>query len=457
MEQKKELNLGEGKIGLLLFKLAVPAIVAQMVNMLYNMVDRIYIGHIAESGALSLTGLGLCFPVIMMIGAFSSLIGFGGGPQVAIWMGKQDKEQAEKILGNCFTTLIILALLLTVFFEITAVPILKLFGASVDTLPYALSYLRIYVLGTICVMIAIGMNPFINTQGFSKDGMKTVVIGAVCNIILDPIFIFAFGMGVQGAALATVISQGVSAIWVLRFLFGKKTIIKIKKENLMPKAKVMLPVLALGVSPFIMSATESVLNIAFNMSLSKYGGDVAVGAMTILSSISQLQFMPVQGLAQGAQPITSYNYGAGNTERVKKTYRLLTLCCFAYTMAFWALAELFPGAFVRIFNNSPELLETTTWALRIYLAVSGVFGLQSAVQQTFIALGQAKISLFIACLRKIILLIPLIYILPMFFADKVFAVFLAEPVADLISVITAVTLFTINIPKILKTAEKKDI
>lgn len=457
MEQKKELNLGEGKIGLLLFKLAVPAIVAQMVNMLYNMVDRIYIGHIAESGALSLTGLGLCFPVIMMIGAFSNLIGFGGGPQVAIWMGKQDKKQAEKILGNCFTSLLVIAVLLTVFFEITAVPILKLFGASADTLPYALSYLRIYVLGTICVMIAIGMNPFINTQGFSKDGMKTVVIGAVCNIILDPIFIFAFGMGVQGAALATVISQGVSAIWVLRFLFGKKTIIKIKKENLMPKAKVMMPVLALGVSPFIMSATESVLNIAFNMSLSKYGGDVAVGAMTILSSISQLQFMPVQGLAQGAQPITSFNYGAGNTERVKKTYRLLTLCCFAYTMAFWALAELYPGAFVRIFNNSPELLETTTWALRIYLAASGVFGLQSAVQQTFIALGQAKISLFIACLRKIILLIPLIYILPMFFADKVFAVFLAEPVADLISVITAVTLFSINIPKILKTAEKKDI
>ncbi len=457
MEQKKELNLGEGKIGLLLFKLAVPAIVAQMVNMLYNMVDRIYIGHIAESGALSLTGLGLCFPVIMMIAAFSNLIGFGGGPQVAIWMGKQDKKQAEKILGNCFTSLLVIAVLLTVFFEITAVPILKLFGASADTLPYALSYLRIYVLGTICVMIAIGMNPFINTQGFSKDGMKTVVIGAVCNIILDPIFIFAFGMGVQGAALATVISQGVSAIWVLRFLFGKKTIIKIKKENLMPKAKVMMPVLALGVSPFIMSATESVLNIAFNMSLSKYGGDVAVGAMTILSSISQLQFMPVQGLAQGAQPITSFNYGAGNTERVKKTYRLLTLCCFAYTMAFWALAELYPGAFVRIFNNSPELLETTTWALRIYLAASGVFGLQSAVQQTFIALGQAKISLFIACLRKIILLIPLIYILPMFFADKVFAVFLAEPVADLISVITAVTLFSINIPKILKTAEKKDI
>lgn len=457
MEQKKELNLGEGKIGLLLFKLAVPAIVAQMVNMLYNMVDRIYIGHIAESGALSLTGLGLCFPVIMMIAAFSNLIGFGGGPQVAIWMGKQDKKQAEKILGNCFTSLLVIAVLLTVFFEITAVPILKLFGASADTLPYALSYLRIYVLGTICVMIAIGMNPFINTQGFSKDGMKTVVIGAVCNIILDPIFIFAFGMGVQGAALATVISQGVSAIWVLRFLFGKKTIIKIKKENLMPKAKVMMPVLALGVSPFIMSATESVLNIAFNMSLSKYGGDVAVGVMTILSSISQLQFMPVQGLAQGAQPITSFNYGAGNTERVKKTYRLLTLCCFAYTMAFWALAELYPGAFVRIFNNSPELLETTTWALRIYLAASGVFGLQSAVQQTFIALGQAKISLFIACLRKIILLIPLIYILPMFFADKVFAVFLAEPVADLISVITAVTLFSINIPKILKTAEKKDI
>lgn len=454
MENKKELNLGEGRIGVLLIKLAVPAIIAQLVNMFYNMVDRIYIGHIAETGALSLTGLGLCFPVIMMIAAFSNLIGFGGGPQVAIHMGRRDNIQAEKILGNCFTSLLVIAIILTVFFEITAVPILKLFGASADTLPYALSYMRIYVLGTVFVMISIGMNPFINTQGFPKEGMRTVLIGAVCNIILDPIFIFAFGMGVKGAALATVISQGVSTLWVLSFLFGNRTVIKIKKENLLPNAKIMLPVFALGVSPFIMSATESVLNIAFNMSLSKYGGDVAVGAMTILASISQLQFMPVQGLAQGAQPITSYNYGAGNTQRVKKTYRLLMLLSFAYTMIFWILAELFPEVFVRIFSNSPELLKTTTWALRIYIAASGVFGLQSAVQQTFIALGQAKISLFIACLRKIILLIPLIFILPVFFADKVFAVFLAEPVADFISVATAVTLFAINIPKIINNVEK---
>lgn len=446
----KEVNLGEGSVGRLLVKLAVPSIVAQMVNLLYNMVDRIYIGHIPGSGDIALTGLGLCFPIIMIITAFSNLIGAGGAPRVAIHMGKGEQEQAEKTMGNCVATLVLLAVILTVLLELFAVPLLTLFGASDNTLPYALSYLRIYVVGTLCVMISLGLNPFITTQGFSDVAMKTVIIGAVCNIILDPIFIFLLGMGVQGAALATILSQGVSAVWVLFFLNGKRTKLKLKKQHLKIEWKVIAPVLALGVSPFVMGATESALNIAFNSSLAKYGGDVAVGAMTILSSIMQLQFMPTQGLTQGAQPIMSFNYGAAKIDRVKKTYRLLIGCCLAYTMVFWLAVQCFPQMFVKIFNDTPELLDTTTWALRIYFATSGIFGIQMAVQQTFLSLGQAKVSLFIACLRKIILLIPLIYLLPYFFEDKVFAVFLAEPVSDFISVTVAAVLFLFNINKILR-------
>lgn len=446
----KEVNLGEGSVGRLLVKLAVPSIVAQMVNLLYNMVDRIYIGHIPGSGDIALTGLGLCFPIIMIITAFSNLIGAGGAPRVAIHMGKGEQEQAEKTMGNCVATLVLLAVILTVLLELFAVPLLTLFGASDNTLPYALSYLRIYVVGTLCVMISLGLNPFITTQGFSDVAMKTVIIGAVCNIILDPIFIFLLGMGVQGAALATILSQGVSAVWVLFFLNGKRTKLRLKKQHLKIEWKVIAPVLALGVSPFVMGATESALNIAFNSSLAKYGGDVAVGAMTILSSIMQLQFMPTQGLTQGAQPIMSFNYGAAKIDRVKKTYRLLIGCCLAYTMVFWLAVQCFPQMFVKIFNDTPELLDTTTWALRIYFATSGIFGIQMAVQQTFLSLGQAKVSLFIACLRKIILLIPLIYLLPYFFEDKVFAVFLAEPVSDFISVTVAAVLFLFNINKILR-------
>ncbi len=446
-------QLGEGSVGKLLLRLSLPAIVAQLVNLLYNMVDRIYIGHIPETGNLALTGLGLCFPIIMIVTAFAQLIGGGGAPRVAIHMGKGEKEEAEKILGSGVASLIAIAVVITVFLEIAGAPILRLFGASDQTLPYALDYMRIYVIGTIFVMASLGLNPFITTQGFSKDAMKTVIIGAVCNIILDPIFIFALNMGVKGAALATIISQGISAVWVLLFLNGKKSILHIKREYLRIDWNIMKPVLALGISPFIMSATESAINIAFNVQLSRFGGDVAVGAMTILGSIMQLQMMPVQGLSQGAQPIMSFNYGAGNMDRVKKTYKLLTACCLTYTMIFWAAVQLFPQVFVSIFNKSPELLETTTWALRIYMAVSGMFGIQMAVQQTFVSLGQAKLSLFIACLRKIILLIPLIFILPLLFENKVFAVFLAEPVSDFISVTVAAILFLLNIKKIL--LEKK--
>lgn len=443
-------NLGEGKIGPLLTKLALPSIVAQLVNLLYNMVDRIYIGHIPKVGGLALTGLGLCFPILMMVTAFAALIGFGGAPRVAIHMGRDENEKAEEIVGNCTTAMILVAIVLTIVTEIAAVPILRIFGASDSTLPYALSYLRIYIIGTICVLISVGMNSFITTQGFSKIGMKTVLIGAVCNIILDPILIFGFNMGVQGAALATIISQGVSAVWVLLFLTGHKTKIRIKKQYLHIRKEVILPVLALGVAPFVMNLTESAINVAFNSSLSRYGGDIAVGAMTILASVMQFLFIPVQGFTQGAQPLLSFNYGAEKMDRVKQTIRMMMLVCTAYTLIFCGLIELFPEFFVRLFNNnSPELIATSTWALRIYMAGTCIFGIQMAVQQTFMSLGQAKLSLFIACMRKLILLLPLIYIMPMFMADKVFAVFLAEPVADVLSVVIATTLFVMNINKIL--------
>ena len=447
---KGKTQLGEGSVGKLMLRLAVPTIVAQLVNLLYNMVDRIYIGHIPGNGDLALTGLGLCFPIIMIVTAFANLIGGGGAPRIAIHMGRGEKEEGEKIIGSGVAALVVIAIAITVTLEIFGAPVLRLFGASESTLPYALSYLRIYVAGTIFVLLALGLNPYITTQGFSKDAMKTVLIGAVCNIILDPIFIFVFKMGVSGAALATIISQGISAVWVVLFLTGRRTNLKIKKIYLRLDIKVLLPVLALGVSPFIMTATESAINICFNMSLAEYGGDVAVGALTILSSIMQLQMLPVQGLAQGAQPIISYNYGAQKVDRVKKAFRVLLIFSLVYTLVFWAAVQLVPGMFVSIFNKSPELYETATWALRIYMAATGIFGIQMAVQQTFVALGQAKLSLFIACLRKIILLIPLIFILPQFFADKVFAVFLAEPVSDFVSVMVAGTLFAININKILK-------
>ncbi len=449
----KNTNLGEGSIGKLLLKLSVPAIIAQIVNLLYNIVDRIYIGHISGTGDLALTGLGLCFPIIMIVTAFANLIGGGGAPRAAIHMGRGEKEEAEKILGSGVATLILISLILTVVIEASGESLLKLFGASANTLPYALDYLRIYILGTICVQFSLGLNTFITTQGFSTIAMKTVVIGAVSNIILDPIFIFALGMGVKGAALATIISQLISAVWVIRFLTGKKSFLKIRKKYLKIDLKILVPVIALGISPFIMTATESAINICFNMSLSKYGGDVAVGALTIITSVMQLCILPVQGLSQGAQPIMSFNYGAENYERVRKTFKLLLACCLIYTFVFVGIVELCPTVFIKLFNNNPLLVETTTWTMRLYMIGMSVFGAQMAIQQTFVSLGQAKISLFIACLRKIILLIPLIFILPNFFADKVFAVFLAEPVADLISVATASILMFLNINKILSKKE----
>ena len=440
-KEKKEANLGEDRIGGLLFKLALPAILAQVINLLYNLVDRMYIGHIAEVGSVALTGLGVTMPFIMCVSAFAALVSMGGAPRASIMMGRGNKEEAERILGNCTSMLVLVAVIVTVVSQIWGQDILLLFGASESTLPYAWAYMQIYSLGTIFVQLALGLNAFINAQGFARTGMLTVVIGAVCNIILDPIFIFGLHMGVRGAALATILSQGVSCVWIVRFLLGKETTLRIRKGNLKIRPKTVGPCIALGVAPFIMQFTESVLNICFNTSLLKYGGDVAVGAMTILSSVMQMSMLPIQGLTQGAQPIIGFNYGAKKMDRVKNTFRLLLVSCVAFTAVIWLICMILPQAFILIFTDQAELIAFTKWAIRIYMAVSVIFGVQISCQQTFIALGNAKTSVFLALLRKVILLIPLIYILPAFMEDKLMAVFLAEPVADVIAVTTTSILF----------------
>ena len=449
-------QLGSAPVGKLLFQLALPAIAAQIVNILYNIVDRIYIGHIPDVGSAALTGVGVTFPVLMIISAFSALVGMGGAPLASIKMGENNMEGAQKILGNATVLLLIVSAILTAVFLIFDQPILYTFGASKDTIGYAMQYMTIYVCGTVFVQIALGLNAFITAQGAAKTSMMTVLIGAVINIVLDPIFIFGLNMGVRGAALATVIAQGVSAVWVLCYLLGKRTKLRISPRYFGLDWKVISGITALGVSPFIMQSTESLLNVVFNTSLLKYGGDVAVGAMTILASLMQIMSMPIMGLTQGAQPIISYNYGAKNYGRVKKAFSLLLISCLTYALVYWAAMMLFPNLFVALFASDPALTSFTVWALRIYMAMIFVMGAQSACQQTFIALGQAKVSLFLALLRKIVLLIPLIYLIPMFFTGneaKLFGVFLAEPVSDTLAVATTVTLFAIQFRKILRRGE----
>lgn len=451
---QKESNLGTGSIGKLLLSLAVPAITAQLVNMLYNIVDRIYIGHIPDIGTAALTGVGITFPIITLIMAFSSLVAMGGAPRAAIAMGEGNHPKAERTLGVCFSALLVISVVLTAVFLLFGEPILWAFGASESTIGYALSYQQIYVTGTVFVQISLGMNMFITTQGFAKTSMLTVIIGAALNIALDPLFIFVFGMGVQGAAIATVISQCVSAVWVMWFLLGKRTTLKLKKENLGFDLKILLPVLALGISPFIMQSTESLLSVVLNTSLLRYGGDVAVGAYTVLASIMQIVTLPLQGLCQGAQPITSYNYGAGNFQRVRKSIRLLLTCTLAYSLLFWLALMLLPQVFVGVFTKDPALTQTAVWAIRIFLFGVFSFGAQTGFQQTFIALGQAKVSLLLALLRKIVLLIPLIYLLPLFFSDKLFGVFIAEPIADILAATVTTICFLRFVKKHLKDKEE---
>lgn len=448
-----ENKLGSEKINLLIIKMAFPAILAQLINIVYNFVDRIYIGRIEGVGSKALTGVGVTLPLIITISAFAYLCAMGSAPRAAIKMGENDYKAANKILGNSVTMIIIISIILTAFFLIFGDNLLIKFGASDDTFIYASNYFRLYVIGTIFVQISIGLNAFITAQGFSYKSMSTVLIGAILNIVLDPIFIFIFNMGVSGAALATIISQGVSAIWVISFLRSRKSFLNILTKDMRIDLKVVVPCIVLGLSPFIMSFTESVLIISFNTSLFKYGGDIAVGAMTILASLMQLSMMPLQGLMTGCQPIISYSYGARRFDRMKEVIKKLLIIGLLFTFTMWILYMFVPEILITMFTNDEALIDYSVWAIRIYMAVSLIFGLQIVCQQCFVAVGNAKTSIFLACLRKLILLIPCIYILPIFIRNKVFAVFLAEPVSDFIAVITTVTLFIKYFKRLFKEEE----
>lgn len=441
--------LGTAPIGKLLLKLSIPTVIAQLINMLYNVVDRIYIGHIPGEGSLALTGVGVCMPIIMIVTAFAALISSGGAPRASICMGKQDNKSAEQILGNCFSLQIVVSIVLTVVLLIWNKDLLMVFGASKNTLGYATDYMRIYALGTLFVQLTLGMNAFITAQGFTTTSMVSVLIGAICNITLDPVFIFVFNMGVKGAALATVLSQAISTVWVVVFLSGKKTQLHLLKKYMDLKPKIFLPCVALGLATFIMQASESVVTVCFNSSLLHYGGDIAVGAMTILTSVMQFAMLPLQGIAQGSQPIASYNYGAKNADRVKKTFRLLVITCLTYSTLLWAAVQIIPKVFVSIFTSDAKLVAFTAPMLKIYLGGLFLFGIQIACQITFTSLGKAVNSIIVAVVRKFVLLLPLIYIMPHVVSNPTIGVYMAEPIADIIAVLFTSVLFTFQFKKAL--------
>ena len=443
-------RLENEKISKLLLSLAIPSILAQLATLIYNMVDRIYIGQLAD-GALAIAGIGLCTSIITIITAFTNLFGRGGAPLAPIRMGEKRMDIAEKILGNCVFSLVISSLIIMAALLIFGEDILMLFGASENTLPYAMDYLSIYCLGTVFVQLSVGLNYFINAQGFAKYGMFTLLIGGVLNIILDPIFIFGLHMDVAGAAIATVISQFVSCVWVMKFLLGKKTTIQIKKEYFKFDLDIMKRVLGLGFSPFFMSATEGILQVSFNRQLLFFGGDLAVSSMTIMLSMNQILQLPMEGIAQGTQPIISYNYGAKQYDRVKKAISLAMKVSLIYSIVGVLLMEFVPQVFVQLFSNDPELIELASRMLRVYIFGFIIMGANSTYQQSYTSLGFGKISFFFAFYRKIILLIPLIYILPIFISDGVFAVMLAEPLSDLITTITNTFSFRRFMHKHLKT------
>ena len=450
MKQDKNF-LGTEPVGRLLLRLALPTVAAQIINMLYNIVDRIYIGHIPNIGPDALTGVGVCMPLIMIVSAFAAFSAYGGAPRASIFLGQDNQRAAEKTLGNCFVLQIAISVLLTIALLLFNRDFLLAFGASQDTIQYGVDYMNVYSLGTIFVQLTLGMNAFITAQGFTRTGMFSVLIGAVANIILDPIFIFGFDMDVMGAALATILSQALSCAWVLIFLLGKRTRLRIRLGDLRLSPAVFLPCLALGLSNFVMQASESVISVCFNASLLRYGGDTAVGAMTILTSVMQFAMLPLQGLGQGAQPIISFNYGAKNPGRVKSAFRLLLIASLCYSCVLWALVMLFPQLFAAMFTSEPELLEFTQSALRIYMACLLIFGIQVACQMTFISLGNAKASILVAVMRKFVLLIPLIYLLPALLPnDQTTAVYLAEPVADFLAVLFTSILFTFQFKKAMK-------
>ena len=439
--------LGTERIGKLLFKLSIPTVIAQLINMLYNIIDRIYIGHMPGDGSLALTGVGVCMPLIMLVSAFAALVSAGGAPRASIFMGKQDLGSAQKTLGNCFSLQMIVSFVLTFILIIWNEDLLLAFGASENTISYATQYMSIYALGTLFVQMTLGMNTFITAQGFTTISMISVLIGAICNIVLDPLFIFGLGMGVKGAALATILSPAMSGIWIISFLCGKKTRLKLRKQDMRLQASIILPCIALGSAAFIMQASESIISICFNASLLHYGGDIAVGAMTIMVSVMQFAMLPLQGIAQGAQPITSYNYGAKNVGRVKKTVRLLITTCLTYSLTLWSAVMLFPHLFVGIFTPDQALINFSAPMLRIYLGGVCLFGIQIACQMTFTALGKALNSIVVAVVRKFVLLLPLIYIMPHLVSNQTMGVYMAEPVADIIAVTFTTILFAFQFKK----------
>ena len=453
MENSKEF-LGTQPVGRLLLRLAIPTVVAQLVNMLYNIVDRIYIGHIPEIGSLALTGVGVCLPIILIVSAFAALVSSGGAPRASIAMGRGDHDTAEQIMGGCFVLQLGISALLSAVLLFCPRPLLLAFGASANTIDYAAQYMGIYAAGTLFVQLTLGMGAFITAQGFAKVGMCTVLIGAVSNILLDPLFIFVFDMGVRGAALATVLSQLFSCIWVLHFLTGPKTLLTLRPEHLRLRPDLILPCVALGLSTFVMQSSESVISVCFNSSLLKYGGDIAVGAMTILSSVMQFAMMPMMGVAAGAQPILSYNYGAGRADRVKHTFRLLLTVCLCYSFTLWGFIMLCPRGFAGIFTPDPAQLDYTASALRVYCGALLLFGIQTACQMAFVSIGNAPCSIIVAVVRKFVLLVPLIYLMPCLMENKTTAVYTAEPVADTLAVTFTAILFYFQFKKALAPQEQ---
>ena len=452
MTDNKEM-LGTAPVGKLLFRLALPTVVAQLINMLYNIVDRIYIGHMPEVGDLALTGVGVCMPIIMIVSAFAALVSSGGAPRASIFMGKKDMESAEKTLGGCFGLQIVIAVTLTSVLSLWNRDLLLAFGASNNTIEYAVDYMSVYAIGTVFVQLTLGMNAFITAQGFTKISMISVIVGAVSNIILDPILIYGVEMGVRGAALATIISQALSCFWIITFLCGKRSILKLKPKYFIPSPKIVLPSIALGTASFIMQASESVISVCFNSSLLEYGEDIAVGAMTILTSVMQFAMLPAQGIAQGAQPILSYNFGAKNADRVKQTYKILLKICLIYSITIWSAVMLFPRAFGSIFTPEAALIAFASKALRIYFGGMVLFGIQIACQMTFVSLGNATSSVIVAVVRKFVLLLPLIYLMPHLISDPTMGVYMAEPIADVSAVTFTAILFIFQFKKALKKIE----
>ncbi|MGI5963316.1 MAG: MATE family efflux transporter [Lawsonibacter sp.] len=447
---KDEAALATAPIGRLMIKLAVPSVAAQLINMLYNIVDRIYIGHIPVVGKTALTGVGVTFPILMLISAFAAFAGMGGAPLASIRLGAGDRSGAHKILGNSATMLLGTSVVLTVVFSAFKTPILMAFGASDATIGYGLDYISIYLLGTVFVQFSLGLNTFISAQGKAMVAMLSVLIGAILNIVLDPIFIFVFGLGVRGAAIATVLSQAVSALWVVGFLCSRHTGLRLSLSYMRPNWKVIVQIGSLGIAPFIMQSTESLVTVVLNTGLQTYGGDLYVGSITILQSVMQMVVMPVHGMTYGVQPIMSYNFGAKNYPRVRETFKKLLISTMIFTTASTLVAAVFPRPLALLFNNDPELVELVGQVMPLFFAGIWAMGAQMACQAAFMALGQAKTSLFLALLRKIILLIPLAILLPRI-TGNVMGIYAAEPIADILAATTTLSLFLARRKKLLPT------